>query len=319
MRSKVNSRPSVQPNEQMPLLQRRLKTKPTLILLALLFLGNVFWFILWLIPNNDEQKGGNEQVAAVNETIITRQQWMATMEERYGKETLRNLVNEAVMEEAASKYDIKVTDKEIDFEIALLRSAQDANDTSIESLSDEQLRAKIRNQLILEKVLSKDLIVEDEAVQKYYNENKSLYNISTTYRTKLIVVETLEEAKAVKDEVKKGSDFSVLAREKSLDAISASLGGSIGFIYEGQESIDPAISTVVSKTKENETSDPFGMSDGKYGIVLVEEIMKGKSFTYNEAKDHIKRSLAMQQLPSSINAETFWGEFKAEWIYESKN
>ena len=82
MKSKVNSRPSVQPNEQMPLLQRRLKTKPTLILLALLFLGNVFWFILWLIPNNDEQKGGNEQVAAVNETIITRQQWMATMEER---------------------------------------------------------------------------------------------------------------------------------------------------------------------------------------------------------------------------------------------
>ncbi len=319
MRSKVNTKPSTQANEQTPLLQRRLKTKPTLILLGLLFLGNIFWFVLWLLPNNEEQNGGNEQVATVNKTSITRQQWMATMEERYGKETLRNLVNEAVMEEAADKYDIKVTDKEIDFEIALLRSAQDTNDTSIESLSDEQLRAKVRNQLILEKVLSKDLIIADEAVQKYYNDNKSLYNIPTTYRTKLIVVETLEEAKAVKEEVKKGSDFSVLAREKSLDAISASLGGSIGFINAGQENVDPAIPTVVSKTKVNETSDPFAMSDGKYGIVLVEEILKGKSFTYNDAKDHIKRSLAMQQLPSSINVETFWAEFEAEWVYENKN
>ena len=55
-----------------PITQRRLKTKPTLILLALLFVGNIFWFILWLIPNNE--KSGNEQVAAINDQVITRQQ-----------------------------------------------------------------------------------------------------------------------------------------------------------------------------------------------------------------------------------------------------
>ena len=319
MRSKVNTKPSVQLNEQTPLLQRRLKTKPTLILLALLFLGNVFWFILWLLPNDDEYEGGNEQVAAVNKTIITRQQWMAAMEERYGKETLRNLVNEVVMKEAADRYDIKVTDKEIDFEIALLRSAQDANDTSIESLSDKQLRVKVRNQLILEKVLSKDLVIADDDVKTYYEVNKSLYNIPTTYRTKLIVVETMEEAKAVKAEIAAGSDFSVLAREKSLDVASASLGGSIGFINAGQQNIDPAIPNVVAKTKVNELSNPFVMNDGKHGIVLVEEVIEGKSFKYAEVKDHIKRSLAMQQLPSSLSPETFWEEFKAQWVYENKN
>ena len=107
MRSKVNSKSSAQLKEQTPLLQKRLKTKPTLILLAILFLGNVFWLMLLLLPNKEE--GGNEQVAAVNETIITRQQWMAAIEERYGKETLRSLVNEAVMEEA-----IKVANHRID-------------------------------------------------------------------------------------------------------------------------------------------------------------------------------------------------------------
>ena len=314
MRSKVNSKSPAQLKEQTPLLQKRLKTKPTLILLAILFLGNVFLFILLLLPSKEE--GGNEQVAAVNETIITRQQWMATIEERYGKETLRSIVNEVVMEEAAKKYDIKVTNKEIDFEIALLRSAQDANDTSVESLNDEELRAKVRSQLIFEKVLSKDLVIEDDEVKKYYESNKTLYNIPTTYRTKLIVVESMDEAKAVKAEVNAGSDFSVLAREKSLHTASASLGGSIGFISAGQANMDAAISMTVAKIKVNELSNPFVMEDGKYGIVLVEEVLEGKSFTYDEVKNHIKRSLAMQQLPSSLSPETFWEEFKAEWIYE---
>lgn len=314
MRSKVNSKSHVQSNDRTPLSQKRLKTKPTLILLAALFLGNVFWLILLLLP--DKEEGGNEQVAAVNKTIITRQQWMATMEERYGKETLRSLVNEAVMEEAAKKYDIKVTNKEIDFEIALLRSAQDKNDTSIDNLSDDELRLKIRNQLIFEKVLTKDLVIEDDEVEKYYESNKTLYNIPTTYRTRLIVVETEEEAKAVRAEVKAGSDFSVLAREKSLHTSSASLGGSIGYISVGQENMDAAISTAAAKTKVNELSNPFVLEDGKYGIVLVEEVLEGKSFKYEEVKEYIKRSLAMQQLPTSINPETFWEEFKAQWIYE---
>ena len=129
----------------------------------------------------------------------------------------------------------------------------------------------------------------------------------------------MDEAKAVKAEVNAGSEFSVLAREKSLHTASASLGGSIGFISVGQQNIDSAIPDVVAKIKVNELSNPFVMSDGKYGIVLVEEVIEGKSFKYDEVKDHIKRSLAMQQLPSSLNPETFWEEFDAQWIYENKN
>ncbi len=76
-----------------------------------------------------ENNGGDEIVATVDGEKITRQQWMAAMESRYGKETLQTLVNETVMEKAAKKYDIKVTEEEIDLEIALMRSAQDITDT----------------------------------------------------------------------------------------------------------------------------------------------------------------------------------------------
>lgn len=314
MKFKASQSPQQQlSTSNVPITQRRLKTKPTLILLALLFVGNIFWFILWLLPSSE--KGGNEQVAAIDGQVITRQQWLSAMEERYGKETLQNLVNETVMQQAAKEYDIKVKKEEIDFEIVLLRSAQDANDTSIQSLSDEQLRTKIKNQLILEKVLTKDLIISDEDVKAYYDENKSLYNIPTTYKTNIIVVASKDEAKAVKKELKEGSDFAVVAREKSIDRASAALGGSIGFISIDQKNIDEGIVNAVPSTPLAQVSEPFLLSNGSYGLVLVEEIIQGQSFKFEEAKSHIKRLIGMEQLPSTINTETFWSEFNVEWFY----
>ena len=47
---------------------------------------------------------------------------MSAMEKEVGRETLLDLVNEKVMEVAAEQYGIDVSDKEIDLEIALIRS-----------------------------------------------------------------------------------------------------------------------------------------------------------------------------------------------------
>ncbi|KGR77552.1 peptidyl-prolyl cis-trans isomerase [Ureibacillus sinduriensis] len=314
MKSKHNNY-SNQTANQTPLTQRRLKTKPTLTLLALLFAGNILWFILWIWPDGKEQNGGDEIVATVDEKKITRQDWMAAMESRYGKETLQTLVNEAVMENAAKEYDIKVSEDEIDLEIALMRSAQDKTDSTIQELTDEELRQKVRAQLILEKVLTKDVITDAEEIANYYEDNQSLYNIPTTYRTSIIIVESEKEAKSVKNELEEGSDFSVLARERSLDTTSASLGGDIGFITVSQNNIDTSIPQAVQEVSTGDVSEPFVMNDGRYGIIYVKEINDGKSFTYEEVKGHIKRVLSLEQLPTSITPEAFWKEFNATWFY----
>ncbi len=47
---------------------------------------------------------------------------MSAMEKEVGRETLLDLVNEKVMAVAAEQYGIDVSDKEIDLEIALIRS-----------------------------------------------------------------------------------------------------------------------------------------------------------------------------------------------------
>lgn len=299
---------------QKPLSKRRLKTKPIVTLLMLLLIGNVFWFSLWLLASG-KKSGSGETVATIDGEDISRQQWMVAMENRYGKETLQTLVNEVVMEKAAKKYRVEVTEEEIDLELALVRSAKESTEMSIHQLDEDIIRQSIRAQLILEKVLTKDIIIEEQDVKAYYDENESLYNIPTSYKTSIIVVQTKEDAEKTLEELESGSDFAVLARERSLDTSSASLGGDIGFVTESQTNIDSAIPKAVEQLNENEVSEPFALDDGRYAIAFVKEISKGKSFTYEDVSKQIRRVLALEQLPTSITIEAFWKEFDATWFY----
>lgn len=293
--------------------QKRLKTKPVLLLLSLLLLGNLLWFIAWLIPNGTS--GSGEEVASVAGEKITREDWMVAMEEQYGKETLLELVNSKVMETAADKYKIKISDQEIDLELALIRSAQDSTDTQLQSLDRDMQRQKMRAQLILDKVLTKDVVVKDEQIKTFYDENQALYNIPTTYRTSLIVLRSKSDAQETVKELESGSSFDVLARERSVDVSSASLGGDIGFISKGQENVDEAILDAVSQLKAEQWSSPIALSDGRYGIVYAKDIAQGQAFSYKNVKDHIRRELALEQLPQSVSPEAFWKEFDTEWFY----
>ncbi|WP_203248987.1 peptidyl-prolyl cis-trans isomerase [Sporosarcina beigongshangi] len=291
--------------------KRKLKTKPLLLLIGILFAFNVLWFIGWLIPDQKPKQTG-EEVASVAGEPITREQWMTAMEKEVGRETLLELVNNKVMEVAAKRHEIDVSDKEIDLEVALIRSVDGRSYTGLDM---EKMRQKIRANLILEKVLTKDIVVEDAAIEEHYDENASLYNISTAYRTAIIVVPTQDEAKQTVEELSKGSSFDVLAKERSTDFASASLGGDIGYVNKSTDAIDKEIVKAAVDMKSASTSGVITLSDGTFAVIHVSEVIEGQSFTLNEVNGHIRRELALEQLPQSVNPEAFWDEFDAKWFY----
>lgn len=293
--------------------KKRLKTKPVLVVLSVLLLGNLLWFIAWLIPNDTSKSNDSEEVASVAGKVITKEQWMASMESIYGKEVLLDIVNAEVMEAAAKKYKIKVKNDEVDLELALIRSTQDG--VSLQTNDEDLVRKSIRSRLILEKVLAKDIVIEDEAIKAFYDNNKNLYNTATSYRTSVIYVSTEAEAEKVAKELENGSSFEGLARERSDDPSSASLGGDIGYISEGNESVDKVLIDAIQKTKKGKWSNPITLADGRFAVAMVKSISEGKSFSYSDVKDHIRRELALDQIPQSVTQEAFWNEFDADWVY----
>ncbi|EDL63259.1 YacD, partial [Bacillus sp. SG-1] len=74
---------------------------------------------------------GAETAATVGGETISRESWMFEMEKRYGKEVLRELINQKVMIQLAEKYDIKVTDEELDKEVALIKSVYSSYDKDL--------------------------------------------------------------------------------------------------------------------------------------------------------------------------------------------
>lgn len=281
-------------------------------LLLILFAGNLLWFIAWLIPNNP---GGSEEVASVSGKEITRQEWMAEMEEQHGRETLLELVNLEVMARAAKDYGIKVTDKEVDLELAMMRSARDGSEKMLYSADGDRMREKVKSQLILEKVLTKDIVIEKASIEAFYQENQSLYDVPDSYRTRMIVVETAGEAQEVIKELENGSSFEALARERSVDTATGSLGGDIGYIIPGQSPIDEVIGNAVAAIEVDQWSEPLTLANGRVAVITVTEKAQGDTFTYKEVEGHIGRELALEQLPQSVTPEAFWQEFDTEWFY----
>ena len=148
-----------------------------------------------------------------------------------------------------------------------------------------------------------------------YDDNASLYNIANAYRTAIIVLPSKEEAENALSELNEGSSFNILARERSIDASSASLGGDLGYISEKKDAFDPEIIKSASSLKPNATSEVISLSNGNFAILHVSDVMKGKTFKLKEVKDHIRRKLAMEQLTETVSMEAFWKEFDTSWFY----
>lgn len=299
--------------------KRHLKTKPVLLILGILLLGNLLWFIAWLIPNGAGSTRSGEAVATVDGDQIGHDEWVAEMETRSGREALEALVNEQVMEAAAEKHSIDVSEEELALEIALYRSATEGTDQTFLGLNQEQMEKKVRARIILEKVLAKDVVVEEQALEDYFEQNQSLYEIPASYDVKAIYLSTMEDAQSVKQELENGSSFEGLARERSIDASTASLGGTIGFVNLNTTAVDANLVRALPDLEEVEISDPIPLTDGSFAIVQIQSAFEGSSFQFEDVKAHIRRELALEQLPQSVTPRAFWEEFNASWLYEGES
>src|SRR5699024_5780676 len=305
VRKQTNSEPS----SSKP--TRKLRREVLVAIIGVLLVMNLIWFVAWLIPSSPE---GKEEVASVDGKTITREMWLSAMEEKIGRETLKELVDQEVMQAAAKEYKISVSKKELNTEIALLQAR--GEDAYVE-LDLDKGRELVQSSLILEKVLTKDIVIDEKELKKHYEDQKDLYHIETAYRLSMIKVQTVEEAEQTIKELKDGSDFSALAKEKSIDIQSASLGGDLGYINQSSEYVDQTIIDAASKLKKGKVSKPIKLSDDTYAVIMLNDKIKGKKFKFKEVKDHIHRQLAMEQLPDKVTPDAFWKDFDVEWFYES--
>lgn len=166
-------------------------------------------------------------------------------------------------------------------------------DTLTKVLIDNAIMTRVQDNA------TKDVKVDDNAAQDYYNNNTYQYlETPGKFHAAHILVATEDEAKKVKERLKNGEDFAKVAAEVSTDPGSKDKGGDLG---EGSytDFVKPFVDGVVA-TKVGEVSDPVKSDYGYHVIkVISKDDIKIKKF--DAVKDQIKDTLLKTEQQKAFN------------------
>src|SRR5712692_7857243 len=215
----------------------------------------------------------NPVLAKVNGSEI-RQSDVALAEEELGPSL-------AQMDPATKKENV------LAFLIDMKIVAKAAEDKKIENNEDFKKRlAFTRNRLLMDSLLASEgkAATTDDAMKKVYEQASKEIVGEDEVHARHILVETEDEAKAVEEELKKGTDFAELAKKKSKDP-GASDGGDLGFFTKDQ--MVPEFSTVAFALEPGKISDPVKSQFG-WHIIKVEEKRNRKAPEFEQVKAQIE-------------------------------
>src|SRR4030088_63686 len=215
----------------------------------------------------------NPVLAKVNGAEI-RQSDVALAEEELGPSL-------AQMDPATKKENV------LAFLIDMKIVAKAAEDKKIENNEDFKKRlAFTRNRLLMDSLLATEgkAATTDEAMKKVYEDASKQITGEQEVHARHILVETEDEAKAVKEELNKGADFAELAKKKSKDP-GASDGGDLGFFTKDQ--MVPEFSAVAFALEPGKISDPVKSQFG-WHIIKVEEKRNRQAPAFEQVKAQIE-------------------------------
>jgi peptidyl-prolyl cis-trans isomerase C len=163
--------------------------------------------------------------------------------------------------------------------------------------------------LVLKKEVEDKAVVDDSEVRAFFDKNKDKFTIGTELRASHILVETEKEAKDIHARIKKGEDFSQLAKKFSKDSGSADKGGDIGYFTRGK--MVPEFENAAASLKPGEVSEPVKTRFG-YHIIKLTDIKQGTQANFEQSAESIHRQLLGEKRKKLFDAyvEKLEGELK---------
>jgi peptidyl-prolyl cis-trans isomerase C len=161
--------------------------------------------------------------------------------------------------------------------------------------------AYVRNKLLMESLLHAEAkaAVTDAAMQKVYEDATKQMTGEQEVHARHILVETEDEAKAIASELKKGTDFAELAKQKSKDPGAAAEGGDLGYFTKDQ--MVPEFAETAFRLEKGQLSDPVKTQFG-WHVIRVEDKRDRPVPPFEQVKDQIQ-TFVMRRAQSDVIAK----------------
>jgi len=176
---------------------------------------------------------------------------------------------------------------------------QEAKEEGLHKREEIKNRLKsVEDRVLLEAMVQElqkgRIAVSDEEVKDYFEKNKEKFTEPEQVRVSHILVRSKSEALEILNELEGGANFEKLAREYSIDSMTASMGGDLGYISRG-EMIPAFEEAVFALEKKGDVSQiiksPFG-----YHLVKLTDIKKMDKKTPEEIIYEIKMRIQNEKL-----------------------
>ncbi len=221
----------------------------------------------------------NNVLAKVQDIEITKQHLMNIM---------RSLPQQQMMEVSTEEGRKKLLEEIISSELFYLNASEQQLDQEEEFKQIvEEAKHSLLQRFAVQKLLE-NIIVSDEEMKVYYEENKESFVASEEVRAKHILVADEDKAKEIKEEIASGAkSFDDAAKEYST-CPSKEKGGDLGFFGKGRmvPEFDKAAFELEVGTVSDIVSTQFG-----HHIILVEEKKESAVKPFEQVTEQIKQTL----------------------------
>jgi parvulin-like peptidyl-prolyl isomerase len=232
------------------------------------------------------------------------------------KSTLvRSLVQQAQWEQAGAAMGLKVSEDEIDSQLASLKDQYFKGDDEKyqaelekQGLTEEQLREQIGSKLLSDKIyaaVTKKATVTEAEIKAYYEKNKAQYERPESREVRHILVKTKSLADKIYADLKGGADFAKLAKKYSEDTASKADGGKFE-AFKGK-TVAP-FDKFAFAAETGELSKPIKTEFGWHVIEVLEDVQEPSSQPLDEVSKTIKATLLQEEQNKALQ----------DWVAETK-
>lgn len=240
-----------------------------------------------------------EPAAVVNGEPISKGDLLQRLLADFGEETLKQLITLKLLEQEAAKEGIRLTEEEVAKRFEELQAQRTDWEKRLGRgrLSDLTLRDEAKRLLLLERLVTKQTVVSDEELRRFYARHYIRYNRPEEVTLREIVVFSFPEAQAIYQQLRQtpadrlAETFDRLSKERSV--IPGLMGA---FIYDElpEEMREP-----LKKAKPNEILPPLLVrSTGQptYRILWVQKKVPAQVNPFEKVRDVVRQDYLVERM-----------------------
>jgi parvulin-like peptidyl-prolyl isomerase len=258
---------------------------------------------------------GQKPVAKVDGKDITADAYMAEMEriklptapKSLGEMAMEKLIDDTVVLSEAEKQNVMPNDKDVQLELDATKFQNPQFDETIKQtgMTPTEYKENVKIQLAKLNLYTKGISVSKKDVDaEYHTAKKSApYTMPPSVKWQVIVLPTSAEAEKIQKVLSEGANFSMVARDKSIDPQSKERGGEMPMIQLSptMQGVPPELAKALRTLPEGKISDPIKVS-GVYVLMKVTErttdrLMPTAMSEWLVRKDLLLRKAAEKQKP----------------------